>query len=193
MTLHTLIIIICAVWGFILFGGLLFVTFILGRSTKKNNPNKAYIFIKNGLNVEKPLKGQLHEIVKTGISYKYGENKTIIVPKKYGEAYYCNRRMLLINHIGQLIALPFKGDNELTDDEKVNLIYAICESHVGSDGMKALKGKSQVNIIVVAVISVIIGAILCFGIIQFQKNMATNQTTTQQQMQKPAQSPIEVK
>lgn len=69
-------------------------------------------------------------------------------------------------------------------DEREALIYEMCTSHIGADGMRALKGKSASNIIIVGIISLIVGAVLMYGILQFmdaQKNQApATQPTTQQ-------------
>ena len=194
MTIQTLVLIILILFGIVLFGGLIFVIYLLGKRSIKNNPNKALIFIKNGNNVEKPLKGCFHEESKEGVSYKYGNGKTILIPISYGEVYCMNKRMVFINHIGQLIALPFDKDTHIGSIKSANLIYEICASHVGADGMRALKGKSTASIILVALVAFALGAVIVFVTTQFMDMQQTKQPTTNvTEQQRPTQTPIEVK
>jgi len=170
MTLHTLLIILLWAFSIVFLFGLILITFLIGRSTIKDNPDKALIYVRNGLHVDKPIKAIRKGKSNRGVSYKYGKN-TVFVPSTYAEVYHHNRRMVFLNKIGQVIALPFSVDVTLNSDEKSDLIYELIESHIGADSIRALKGKSNLSIIMVALIAFAIGAIAVYGILQFQSTM----------------------
>lgn len=190
---NTIIIFILVLWGFILLAALMLILFLLGKHTVKNNPNKAMILILNGNNVDDIFQGKLHTKTKKGYSYKYNNGKSILVPKEYKEVYCKNKRLLFLNHMGQLIASPFDRDIELSPDEKDGLITDLLESHIGSDSIRALRGKGALGTVLVAIIAFILGAVIVFGFTQFQKVSQQKQVTTQQQQQKSSQTPVEVK
>jgi len=192
MTLHTLLIIILWFFAIVLFAGTMLVVFLIGRGTVKNNPKKAYIFIKNGLNVEPPIKGSLSgKPTKKGHKYIYNGG-FVMVPSKYKQVFYKNRRMLFIDKLGQLIALPFDNDTVLDNIQSEELILELIGSHIGSDAIRALRGKQTTSIIIVALIAFALGAIIVFGATQYMKTRTpVKQTTTTQQQNKPV--PIEVK
>ena len=190
MSLQTLVLIILWALALILFGSVVFVTFLLGRHTVRNNPKRAYIFVKNGSNVESPHLGILDEKCKRGVYYGYGKNK-VMVPSSYEEVYYRNRRLIFINHIGKLIAIPFDKDESLDKEASENLIYELCASHIGADSIRALKGTKTANVIIIAIIAFVLGAIIVFGFTQYQK--ATIQPQSIIEIPKPTQPLIEVK
>lgn len=172
MNIYTFFIIF--LWGSttILVIGLLAVVFFFGRSTIKDNPNKALVYVKTGRHVGLPMKANLiGKPTKRGCRFNYGNKQMVFVPASYSDNYHKGKRMLFISHIGQLIASPFADDVPLSNDEKNELIYEICESHVGADGMKALKGKLSLNIIMVVVIAFIVGIVAVVGYNYMQGTM----------------------
>jgi len=191
--MHTLILIF--LWTIlVLFTIAAFIlTFFYGRSTIKDNPKKALIFIKTGKHISKPIKGTLAgKPNQTGCRFNYS-NKTIFVSNKYGDYYYNNKRMLFLNHFGQLVAMPFSEDISLTNDEKAELIYELCASHIGADSMKALKGKQSFNVIIIGVVAFILGVIAVFGYNYISDAIAQQQVTQQPAKQQQRQPAIEVK
>lgn len=177
--------------------GLFIIVFFWGRRTIKDNPDKALILILTGKHIDNVFKGELHVRNNKGISFKYNTNKFIFVPNKYEEIYHRNRRLLHLNKAGQLIASPFANEIEISTDEKSTLIYELCASHIGADGMKALKGMAsfKLSIIIIAIIAFIIGGIAVYGYNQYQIRQTQQQIQPAQptQQQKPTQQPIEVK
>lgn len=163
MTLNTLILIILVFFLVVFAVGLSIVIFYLGRHTIKDNPRKAFVFRKTGRHISKPIKGDMvGKPIKRGCVFKYGEN-TVIVPYSYADIFFNQRRMIFINKKGQVIASPFTGDITLSDSEKDSLIYEVLEGHIGSDAMKAIKGKNNIPNIIIIVIAFILGALLVFG------------------------------
>ena len=163
------------------------IILLIGRKSINDNPNKAIILIKTGLHTG-IAKGILKDTTKRGVNYKYN-NKVIFVPSSYQELFCANKRILFVSGMGQLIASPFGKDVELADTEKEDLIYELIESHIGADGMRALRGKQSMSIIMVALIAFAIGAIGVYGVIQFQNTIAQKQPApvTQTQTQQPKQ------
>ena len=191
MNLYTLILIF--LWAFIglLIIGVFVLVFMYGRLTVKDNPNKALIFIKTGKHVSKPIKGYLvGQPSSSGCRYKY-DNHDVFVPNKYGDIFYCSKRMLFINRIGQLVPMPFDDDVSMTDNEKAELIYELCASHIGADSIKALKGKQSFNIILVGVIAFVFGILAVVGYSYMSDTLAQQQSPN-----KPSttqEKPVEVK
>lgn len=192
MTLHTLILIILWTLGVILFGGVLLVTFLIGKETTKENPNKALVLVKTGSHINRTFKAKIKTQANKGRCFAY-DNKFVLLPSTYEEIYFKNKRLIFINRAGQLIASPFANDVLQTDTEKEDLIYAVIESHIGSDSIKALHGKQTVNIIVVAVIAFAIGILAIYGFNYAKEYMAQQQTAPTQQQTAPTQQPIEVR
>lgn len=184
------------VWFFaILFvAGILLIVFLFGRSSKEDNPNLASIFINKGLHCEKPVKGILHRKGKKGESFKYGQGNIVMIPNEYKRRYYNNKRMVFVEHKGQIIASPFDNDVPITESQAEDLIYDICESHVVSDGLRALRGKSAVKLMSVIVIVVIIACVGVFGYNYLSKQQSTQQNTPiEQPANNKLNEPIEVK
>ena len=190
MTLQTLAIIIIWLILLILVIGVILVVFLLGRSSIKDKPDEAAIFVKNGLHIHKPIKGQLSDTTNKGCSFLYKKDKIVFVPATYKENYFRNRRMIFVNHKGQLIASPIIDDVTLSDTEKEDLIYEMCSSHVGADGMRALKGKSTASILIIASAAFIIGIAAVLGFNAFQEQMAKRQINAQQPR---IEQPVEVR
>lgn len=188
----SIIITILVILGIVWVGAAFFIIFRIGKFTVKNNPDRALIYIKNGLNIDKVFKGKMHQETNEGYSYAYNNGNIIIVPKSYKEVYFKNNRMIFASEIGQIIATPFENDITLDEKEKASLIYAICSSHVGSDGIKALRGRpAKLSIIMVAVIAFIVGAVATVGFNKFQEYQAQQPTAIEQPVNK--NTPVEVK
>ncbi len=183
MTLEILVRIFFWTFAAVLFIGLVFIIFLIGKKSVKDNSLKGAVFIKTGLHISSPVKAERSTTTGKGSGFMYGKGKIVIVPKSYGEHYFCNRIMIIINQAGQLIASPFNEDKELSPDEKNDLIYEICASHVGSDGMRALKGKSQANILIIAIIAFIVGVSSVIGFNAFQEQMLKRQVPQEQEIQ----------
>ena len=190
MTLQTLTWII--IWFFILLfiAGIVIVTFLFGRSSAKDLPGEAAVFVKTGIHISKPYKAKLFGVGQAGLGFFYGNKKVVFKPTEYKEYFYQNRRAIYVNHAGQLIASPFTDDVELSNNEKEDLIYEMCASHVGADGMRAIKNKDAKSIIVVALAAFIIGMAAVIGFNAFQEQMAKRQANVPQQQ---TEQPVEVK
>lgn len=183
MTLQILVQIILWFFGIALLFGVILITFLFGKASIKDKPYQGAVFIKTGLHISKPIKAQRGDISSKGSFFMYGKKGLVLVPKSYKENYYCNRRIIFVSHTGQLIASPFQDDITLSSDEKNDLIYELCASHIGSDGMRAMRGKSQVSIMIIAVIAFIIGVSAILGFNAFQEQMAKRQVNPPQQQQ----------
>ncbi len=179
MTLQTLVSIILWFFAIAITAGLLVAIFFIGRSTVKNDIRKAKIMVSIG--EESPVyKGILTDVSKRGCVYSYnqgGKDKKIFVSYKHEVRFNNHKRLLFLNSIGQLIASPFNDDVVLSDDEKNDLIYELVSSHIGADGVRALKGKSLPNVILIGIIAFILGIIVVFGYNYFNQSIALQQTT----------------
>lgn len=185
MTVYDLLLIILWILVAILCITVLVLTFFYGRYTVKDNPDKAYIFRKTGRHVSKPFRAKrMGKPSRLGTKYKYG-NSFVTVPNTYADVYINQRRMIFVNNIGQIIASPFDTDIELSDKEKEDLLYEMVESHIGSDAMKAIKGKNTMPIIVIIIIAFIIGILAVYGYNYIQDAMVQRQAQSQQQQQPP--------
>ena len=191
MDISTLLLIV--LWFFIglLFIAVIILTFFYGRITVKDNPKKAFIFLKTGKHINKPIKGYMvGKPNQVGTRFNYLD-KTVFVPHKYGDYFYLNRRMVFVNHVGQLVSMPFSDDKQLSNDEKEELIYELCASHIGADSIKALKGKQTMNILIIGVIAFILGILAMFGYNYIQGIVAQQQQQQQQQQPSIQIKPIE--
>lgn len=193
MTVQTLITIILVSFGVIILASLYVLTFILARKTVKNNPKKAIVLIKNGAEISVE-KGTRVETSGMTDKYKYSD-KVVFVPLKYNVHYLKNKRLIFVNTTGQLISTPFNQTEKISSIERENLIYEFVESHIGSDGMRAIRGtKKTSSIILIAVVAFIIGAVGAFLFGQFQDTMKNQQDNKTQPTQVPnITQPIEVK
>lgn len=193
ISIQTLFIIVLCIFTAVFLAGILLIVYLFGRRSVKDNPNLASIFLKTGLHIGKPIKGKLSDKTAKGFKYSYKLNraeKIVLVPASYKEHYYCNRRSIYINRLGQLVASPFFDDVSLDETEKEDLIYELITSHIGRDGMKALKGKqSPASIVVIAIIAFVIGVVAVFGYQYMQSAMQPKPQQTQQNLP----TPIEVK
>lgn len=186
MTIMVLFQIILALFGAVFVFGIGLLLFIFGRSTIKDRPNKGAVFVTNGNHIEKPFKADLKETAKNGQMFFYSDKKVVFYPSKYKDYYYCNRKAIFINKVGQLIASPFNQNIDLSDDEKQNLIYELCSSHIGADGMRALRGKSTMSVIIVAIIAFIIGLCVVIGFNAYQDSVSKQQVNQPKiEQQKP--------
>lgn len=193
---YFIIAIIClSVYGLALLIGIFVAVYFLGKQSIKNNPNEAFVFLKTGDSVKKPFKAKLSITSKGGqLFFYYNKKKIVFSPEQYKEIFYCNKRMIFINGQGQIIASPFENDIELSSNEKNDLIYELVSSHIGADGMRALKGNPSASIIIVAIVALAIGAILSFGVIKFIDVQKQNNTIEQtQQTQEIQETPVKVK
>ena len=163
------------------------IAYIYGKVSVKDKNNEAWVFVKTGLHVNKPLRAKISETASKGLSFIYNK-KVVMLPSTYKEHYYRNKRMVFVNHKGQLIASPIADDVALSESEKESLIYEMCSCHVGSDGMKALKGKSTTSVIVIALAAFVIGIAAVIGFNAFQQQMAKRQgNVPQQQLEQPVE------
>lgn len=179
MSMYTFVLII--LWFFVacFIIALLTLVFFYGRSTVKDNPKRALIYVKHGNHVSKPIKGKMIGMpTAKGYRYNYGKN-TVLVPSDYKELYLAGKRLVFVNYIGQLIASPFIDDKQLSANERDELIYEICESHIGADGMRALKGNGLPNTMTIIVIAIVICALVVFGYNYMQKSMTPTSQNTQ--------------
>lgn len=156
MAMQTLAIIILCFIGLCLLIALFIFVFFWGKHTVRDNPNKAAIFIKTGQHLSKPYKGNLIAENKQGFLFSF-ENDFVMVPRSYEMDYHKGKRLIFIDAKARLIACPFNNDTSLDDNDKGTLIYELVASKIGADGMKALRGKPTMNIIVIAIIAFIIG------------------------------------
>ena len=180
MTMHTLILIVLWSLATIFTLATLTIVFILGYVSNRDSHNLALVYVKTGLRVGKPYTAKLHTSSKRGTIYKYG-NKAILVPSSYEIVYHNRKRMLFVDRLGQVIASPFGKDKPLSANEREDLIYELIESHIGADGVRALKGKNTLSVILIAIIALVIGVVATFGVIQFQKTMELKQAKTTQE------------
>lgn len=194
MSAMTLLIIIGIIVALAMLSATYVITYIIGKRTARNNPDNGLVMIKNGSDIPS-YKAKCIQKTRLGRRYRYNKDKTVIVPNKYTPEYNNYRRLIWLSVSGQVIATPFDKDEKLSDSEREDLIYEMFETHVGSDGMRALKSKtSTMNIVIVAIIAVLIGAIATFGVIQFQKSMAVKQQAIDSQKQsQEAENPDEDK
>jgi len=195
MTLQTIITIILWLISIIGFAGIVATVFFIGRASIKDNPNKALVLVKYGDRIGKPFIANLHQKTKNSYSFMF-KDKIIIVPDTYAKLYYRGKRIIFLSDDKKLIASPF--DKDIVVEETLNdLIYEICASHVGADGMKAIKGKSTASVLLVGAICLIIGAVLSFGALKFQDTMAIKNTGNNNQIEQGAgkelNPPVKVK
>lgn len=182
MTIEQLLILILCAFLIVLFFGTLLTVYLLGKRSIKDNPKNGRIFVKTGSSVNNPKKAKFVEACVSGSLYRYG-NKFVMIPATYSEIFYNNCRMIFVEHIGQLIASPFDKDVSLSNTESESLIYELCASHIGADGMRALKGNKTTNLILIAIIAFGLGAILAYGITQYMTVTAQQQAITIEEKQ----------
>lgn len=168
MTIQTLITIIIVFWTIVFVGAFTVITYILGKRSVINRPDKSAVFCLVG-NEMQGFKGKKIRETDKGTAYLYNKNKIAIYPKKYKhDIFFKNMRVMFSKHPNQVITSPFDKDVELTKEEKSDLIYEILSGHIGSDAVKAVKKKGQPNIILVAIVAFIIGIIVVVGFTSFQ-------------------------
>lgn len=191
MNLQTIVIILASIYGLVLLAGFLFVVFLFGRLSVKNDPRKALVYIISGSQMSRPKAGKMAgNPTKLGCKYIYGNN-TVFVPASYREYYYQGKRIIYLTRLGQLIATPFSAKETLSDDEKNELIYELVSSHIGADSMRALQGKFNLNIVMIIVIVIIVSLLAAFGYNYMKGTMVANQVSTQEQKQEIKVVPIE--
>lgn len=168
------------------------LTYFIGKKRVRDNPNKAYIFVKRGNHIGTPFKGEIAgKPSRNGTRYKYN-NTTVLVPSTYGEIYHKTRRMIIVNYIGQIIASPFTDDKPLSKLERENLIYEFTESHIGSDAIKALKGNKAFGMFIIIVVAFIIGLIAIVGYNYMKSTMGTAPVNTPAQQEQSTTKPQEI-
>lgn len=178
MNVHTLLTIILVFFGIIFTATAFILTIILSRKSVKNNPKKATILIKNGAETI-GYKGTFSGLCDKGYRYNYDKDKFVAVPIRYEPIFHRNRRLLFLNNINQVIVNPFGKDVELNPDEKSDLLYALVSGQIGAEAVKAIRGKTTVNIWVIAIIAFVIGAIAILGYNYMSKNVINQPGTTQ--------------
>lgn len=185
MTLQTLVTIILIFFAILFFVAFLIITFFFGRQSVQDKADKGAVFVKTGLHV-KGYKAKRCGQDKGGDAFIFGKNEYIFVPDTYKKRYFNDRRLIFINNVGELIASPFDDDKPLNDTQKTDLVYEICASHVGADGMRAMKGYTKMSFLYL-IIAFIIGAGMVLGYQSFQE-----QLLKQQQAIQPAKQEIQI-
>lgn len=187
MTYQVLAILLLVFIGIAFISGLVFAIFYIGRKSVQDNPDKAIVLKKTGQHIT-PYKGVKTAKSRSGISFKY-DKKIVLIPNAYHETYILNKRIIFVNKDNQIIASPFDDDVSISSSEKNDLIYELIESHIGADGMRALRGNNMPSVILVGVLAFAIGVVVCFGFLNFQDSMKDKQTGTQQTQEQPAIKP----
>ena len=193
-SLYTFILIFLWTFVALFIIGVFILTFIYGRFSVKDDSSKALIYVKTGRHVNRPIKGTLKGAPSSkGCRFIY-EKKYLFVPHTYADIYFNNKRMLFVNHLGQLIASPFDNDTPLSNDEKADLIYELTSGHIGADSMRALKGKQSMSIVIIGVVAFILGVMAVFGY-NYMNDVMIQQRTQQPAQQQPANQnkPVEVR
>lgn len=181
MNMQTLLIIVLVFWGLLLISSIFLFVFLMGKRSVRNNPEKGLVFAKVGLHLEPPIKARLAQSSKKGRLYFYA-NKQIMIPSEYKEVYYKGKLVIFVNKIGQLVASPFDDDVKIDEAEKESLIYDLVSSKIGSQSIQALQGKSA-NIIIVAIIAFLIGALAVYGIFKYQDVVNAKSPAAQQKIE----------
>lgn len=177
MAINTLaLILVWSLLGILLIASLI-LAFVYGKHTIRDNPEKGIVFVKTGSHISKPIAATLTEMTSKGNSYKYNKS-VVMLPTTYGEYYHRQKRLIFVSHNGQLIASPFGKDVLLSKSESESLIYELCASHVGSDGMRALKGHKTGNVLIIATVAFLIGVAAMFAFYNFQAVNQNQQVTT---------------
>lgn len=180
MTLELLLWIIFWVFVSIFLIVLLVIVYFYGKRSTRNNPDSAWVFIKTGLNLSKPIKAKKDVTTNKGTMFIY-KGGVIAIPTTYKEYYLVGRRVIFVNHKGQLIATPLIDDVELSSSEKEDLIYELVTSKIGEEGIKAVRGTNKTNIIIVAVIAFIVGIIAVVGYMAIQNSVTLPDVPTNNQ------------
>lgn len=173
------------IWSIALLAGIAFLIYQRGKSSTQENPNKGIIFTLNGKHLEKPKKAKFIEKSSKGLCFAYGKNDLVLVPIKYEEIYYRDRRLIFINNKGRLISDVFgtNGTN-ISDAEKETLIKEMLKANIGGGAVQAIKSTHPLAInIVMVVIALVVGVIGTYGFIQFQKQIGLNNQQQSQQIQ----------
>lgn len=192
ISIQTLAIILLSAFGVVILAASFVITYIIAKRRTKNNPNNAIVILRNGQEGE-AFKAKLHKISRLGYRYIYkanGKIKHVILPKKYEPFYVRNNLWIFIRDIGDIVSSPFHEKDKLSDAEREELIYEVVETHIASDGMRALKGGKGINtalIIIIIIAAIVLGG---FGI-QFIQKQSAQQAA--QVLPPPVTQPIEVK
>lgn len=179
MTVQTLLFTLIISFAIVWFIALIILVYVYGRISVKDNQNEAFVFVKTGLHMNPPRKAKLVEKIGKGTSFIY-KGKVIIIPRSYSEVYYKQRRVVFINATGRIIPCPFDTDTIPVKEDMESLIYELTASHIGADGMRALKGKGTPQIILVAVIAFILGAVGVIGFNYIGEEMQKRNVKTEQ-------------
>lgn len=196
MSIQTLAIIICSLFGLALFIAVFILTFIAGKLSVKNNPTKALVLLDTGNNA-RSFKADIVIDGNRGTLYRWGK-RLAVLPKSYREIYYKGRRLIFLNRANQVIATPFDRDIELDSTERSELLYELVSSDIGAEGIRAIQSaKATPKILIIIVIAFIVGAVAVLGYNYFSENFkATSPKPPVTQQQAPVennQKVIEVK
>lgn len=161
--MNGIIIFVAVFFGSVILGLAVFLIYMFGRKSARNNPTKATIIQLVGHEALAYRGVQYGEPTKNGTIFQYGKGKFITWPKSYKNIYHKSKLMIFVNHRNQLVASPFDKDVELSSDEKNDLIYELVAGHIGADGMRALRGHSGGNMILIGIVCLIVGALLSYG------------------------------
>lgn len=163
--------------------GLLF--YILGKTSQRENTRRAWIFVDYGRQVSKPIKAKLTHSSNAGAKYRYrilGKEKEVFVSFKHPIKYHKSWRMIFVDSSYSLIALPFAGETTLSVAEREDLIYNLTSSHLVTQAIQAMQGRTSMGIIIVAIIiAMIIGGVgVYFVSHKTATPVSSNITQTQQ-------------
>lgn len=171
--MHPLILFVIIFFGILFVAGLFIATWFISKNRVKNKPENAVILKKNGQEII-AYKGIMDGLPsKKCIKYKYNKDRFVLVPNEYTIEYIKNRRLIFIGRDGQVISQPFEKTQSLTASEREKLIYEFIESKIGGDAIREIKGKSTVNVIMIAVIGFAVG-VACVFIFNFVSDKYMN-------------------
>lgn len=185
--LRLLFIIIGVLWFIAMLVGTSILIYQRGKSSTQENPQKGIIFMLNGRHLEKPQKAKLVKRTSRASHYTYNDKNSVLVPVKYQEIYYRDRRLIFIANKGRLISNDLSGEKELDNSEKETLIKEVLKADIGGGAIRAIQATHPLALnIIMVVVALIIGATGTYGFIQIQKQMALNsQQQTQSQQSQP--------
>lgn len=144
----------------------------------KNNPEKARIYVEG---IDRPYEATLAYSSQNGDCYTYQKNQTFVfVPRAYKVDFHYYKRTIYLDRLGALIAIPQGDGKPLGNSAKEELIKELNQSHIGSEAIKAIKGKSTFGM---TIILIILAVALIAGAIGYAISMSVNKTKVNQPTQ----------
>lgn len=188
MTLQLLLTIISVVIGVLLASAVVIFAYITGKASVKNQPDKALVLLNTGNNT-RTFKADYIVESNRGYLYRFGK-RLVAVPKQYKEVYHKGRRLIFMNRANQIVSSPFDDDSSLSEVEKASLIYELVECDIGSESVRAMRGKQTPKLLLIAAICIAVGAIAVYSIMYFQDKMNTPAPAPQEQTQQDREPEI---